>query len=68
MLKKATKNVIVRNKIRDPTAHAEKQLVDWHLSRRQMLPHNREITIICSLDPRIMCTGAILRKSCLLLA
>lgn len=62
VLKKATNKVIVRNSITDPTAHVEKQLEGGDLSRRQMLPHNCEMNIICSLDPCIMCTGAILRK------
>jgi cytosine deaminase len=59
VLKKALNRVISENAI-DPTAHVEKQLVDWYFSRRKALPPAAGMTIISSLDPCIMCTGAIL--------
>jgi tRNA(Arg) A34 adenosine deaminase TadA len=48
--------------LHDPTAHGERQLVDWyfkHRSRRS-LPPPQELTIVTTLDPCAMCAGAIL--------
>ncbi|HYO71209.1 MAG TPA: nucleoside deaminase [Archangium sp.] len=46
----------------DPTAHGERQLVDWYYENRQALnlPPPSELTVITSLDPCVMCTGALL--------
>jgi cytosine deaminase len=46
----------------DPTAHGERQLVYWYYENRDErgLPDPSEITIVTSLDPCIMCTGALL--------
>jgi cytosine deaminase len=62
VLKKATNKVVIAvgDRVRDPTAHVEKQLVDWYFSRRKALPPGSDMTIVCSLDPCIMCAGAIL--------
>jgi tRNA(Arg) A34 adenosine deaminase TadA len=46
----------------DPTAHVERQLVDWYFQFRdqQQLPEPSRTTIITTLDPCLMCAGAIL--------
>jgi tRNA(Arg) A34 adenosine deaminase TadA len=61
---KAIQNNVVRNGlIFDPTAHGERQLIDWYFSERAKgrdLPEPGELTIVTSLDPCAMCTGALL--------
>lgn len=61
---KSTPNFTVRDGlVFDPTAHGERQLVDWYFAERakgRELPPPHEITIVTSLDPCVMCTGAIL--------
>lgn len=57
-------NVVRHGLVFDPTAHGERQLVDWYfaeLAAGRALPPPRELTIVTSLDPCCMCTGAILR-------
>jgi tRNA(Arg) A34 adenosine deaminase TadA len=60
----AVHNQVVRDGlIWDPTAHGERQLVDWYYAERvkgRALPPPHEITIVTSLDPCCMCAGAIL--------
>ncbi|WP_410505607.1 nucleoside deaminase [Janthinobacterium sp.] len=60
----ALHNKVVRNGlIFDPTAHGERQLVDWYFAEREKgtpLPPPADITIVTSLDPCCMCAGAIL--------
>jgi cytosine deaminase len=56
-------NVIKQGLIFDPTAHGERQLIDWYYAERAKgrdLPAPEEITIVTSLDPCCMCSGAIL--------
>jgi tRNA(Arg) A34 adenosine deaminase TadA len=56
-------NVIRQGFIHDPTAHGERQLIDWYYAesgRGRALPPPHEITIVTSLDPCCMCAGAIL--------
>lgn len=56
-------NVIKQGLIFDPTAHGERQLIDWYYAERAKgrdLPPPAEITIVTSLDPCCMCGGAIL--------
>ena len=56
-------NVLKDGLIYDPTAHGERQLVDWYFAGRasgRVLPPPDEITIVTSLDPCCMCAGAIL--------
>lgn len=56
-------NVVKHGLIFDPTAHGERQLIDWYFAEREKgreLPPPEEITIVTSLDPCCMCTGAIL--------
>lgn len=56
-------NVIKHGLIYDPTAHAERQLIDWYFAEQakgRQLPPPQDITIVTTLDPCCMCTGAIL--------
>jgi len=56
-------NVIKQGLIFDPTAHGERQLIDWYYAERakgRELPEPQDITIVTSLDPCCMCGGAIL--------
>lgn len=56
-------NVVKQGLIFDPTAHGERQLIDWYYAERAKgrdLPPPRDITIVTTLDPCCMCSGAIL--------
>lgn len=56
-------NVVKDGLIFDPTAHGERQLIDWYYAERAKgrdLPPPQDITIVTSLDPCCMCSGAIL--------
>lgn len=46
----------------DPTAHGETQLVYWYYENKAKLnlPEPDQLTIITTLDPCVMCTGALL--------
>jgi tRNA(Arg) A34 adenosine deaminase TadA len=59
----ATNAVIQGGLVSDPTAHAERQLVDWYcaVGEKLGLPSPSSLTIVTSLEPCAMCTGAILR-------
>jgi cytosine deaminase len=45
----------------DPTAHGERQLVSWYYANRGALalPEASQLTVVTSLDPCVMCTGAL---------
>lgn len=63
VLKSLHNNVIRQGLVFDPTAHGERQLIDWYyaeLAKGRELPPPADITIVTSLDPCCMCTGAIL--------
>ncbi|MET0265156.1 MAG: nucleoside deaminase [Duganella sp.] len=63
VLKSLHNNVIKRGLVFDPTAHGERQLIDWYYAERaqgRALPPPSEITIVTTLDPCCMCSGAIL--------
>ena len=63
VLKALQNNVVREGLIFDPTAHGERQLIDWYFAERAMgreLPPPDEVTLVTSLDPCAMCTGAIL--------
>lgn len=63
VLKSLQNNVVRDGLIFDPTAHGERQLIDWYFAERakgRELPAPEDITIVTSLDPCAMCTGAIL--------
>lgn len=55
-------NVVVDNATNDPTAHGERQLIDWYFENKDTLslPEPNEIILVTSLDPCAMCTGASL--------
>lgn len=60
---KLPNRVLVNGKLNDPTAHGERQLIDWYFEQKmngKNLPKPEELTIVTSLDPCLMCTGAIL--------
>ena len=46
----------------DPTAHGERQLVDWYYQNaaRLSLPPPNQLTIVTTLDPCAMCAGSLL--------
>ena len=48
--------------LHDPTAHVERKLVDWYFENRNRLklPKAEELTIVTTLDPCVMCAGALL--------
>ena len=63
VLKSLQNNVVRDGLIFDPTAHGERQLIDWYFAERakgRELPPPEDITIVTSLDPCAMCAGAIL--------
>jgi tRNA(Arg) A34 adenosine deaminase TadA len=63
VLKSLQNNVVREGLIFDPTAHGERQLIDWYFAERakgRQLPPPEDITVVTSLDPCAMCTGAIL--------
>ena len=65
VLKEAHNKVIHNGQLWDPTAHAERQLISWYYEAShsgQCLPPPSELTIITSLDPCLMCTGAIIES------
>jgi tRNA(Arg) A34 adenosine deaminase TadA len=58
---KTIRNRVIREgSVHDPTAHVERQLVDWYFSNKDSLPPVNKMTIVTSLDPCVMCSGAIL--------
>jgi tRNA(Arg) A34 adenosine deaminase TadA len=63
VLRTAHNNVVRDDLVLDPTAHGERQLIDWYfaeLAKGRALPPPQEITLVTSLDPCAMCAGAIL--------
>ncbi len=48
--------------LHDPTAHGERQIVDWYFKNRKRLklPDPGHLTVITTLDPCAMCAGALL--------
>ena len=63
VLKSLHNKVVKDGLIFDPTAHGERQLIDWYFAERRRgasLPEPHELTIVTSLDPCAMCAGAIL--------
>jgi cytosine deaminase len=63
VLKSLQNNVVRDGLIFDPTAHGERQLIDWYFAERakgRVLPEPRDVTLVTSLDPCAMCSGAIL--------
>lgn len=62
VIKEMHNNVVKDGLVYDPTAHGERQLVDWYFDNRDRLglPSPSNLIIVTSLDPCAMCTGAIL--------
>ncbi|MGL4560934.1 MAG: nucleoside deaminase [Brevinema sp.] len=63
LIKKMHNNVVNKNFIQDPTAHGERQLIDWYFMEKHKsvpLPEPKDIILITSLDPCCMCTASIL--------
>jgi cytosine deaminase len=63
VLKSLPNNVVRDGLVFDPTAHGERQLIDWYFAERakgRKLPEPSDITLVTSLDPCAMCAGAIL--------
>jgi cytosine deaminase len=63
VLKTLQNNVVREGLIFDPTAHGERQLIDWYFAERakgRKLPQPHDVTLVTSLDPCAMCAGAIL--------
>jgi tRNA(Arg) A34 adenosine deaminase TadA len=46
----------------DPTAHGERQLVDWYYEHKaaRNLPPPSQLTVVTTLDPCAMCAGSLL--------
>lgn len=59
IIKVIRNRVIENHSVRDPTAHVERQLVDWYYSKKNLPPASR-MTIVTSLEPCLMCAGSIL--------
>jgi tRNA(Arg) A34 adenosine deaminase TadA len=63
VLKSLPNSVMRDGLVFDPTAHGERQLIDWYFAERAKgrdLPDPRDVTLVTSLDPCAMCAGAIL--------
>jgi len=63
LIKKMHNNVMCNNFVADPTAHGERQLIDWYFKQKQhdiCLPEPKDIILITSLDPCCMCAASIL--------
>lgn len=56
----AHNNVICGDRVNDPTAHGERQIIDWYLENKESLslPAADQLVLVTSLDPCAMCTGA----------
>lgn len=59
LLAESSNHVLSQGAVSDPTAHGERQLVDWYLDQPSMPPAS-ECTVVSTLDPCMMCTGALL--------
>ena len=61
ILYEKTNRVVRNSRIYDPTAHSERQIVDWYLANKEKenLPEPAECILITTLDPCLMCTGAL---------
>lgn len=58
-------NVLENGKVKDPTAHGERQIVDWYYEqshRGEVFPEPEEMTIVSSLDPCTMCGSSIIES------
>lgn len=55
--------VIDGNRTNDPTAHGERQIVDWYFANKEKnnLPEPENCILITTFDPCVMCTGALVQ-------
>jgi tRNA(Arg) A34 adenosine deaminase TadA len=62
VLAHAINAVVDHGELQDPTAHAERQLIDWFFQAQAegLAITPRDLVIVSSLDPCAMCAGAIL--------
>lgn len=59
----SSNRVYHEGKLVDPTAHGERQLVDWYFEQKRTdptLPPPEQCTVVTTLDPCMMCTGSLL--------
>lgn len=58
---KSQSRVINGHRINDPTAHVERQIIDWYFVNKEKLklPEPENCIMITTLDPCVMCTGAL---------
>lgn len=59
----SSNRVYSEGKMVDPTAHGERQLVDWYFEQKRTdptLPPPEQCTVVTTLDPCMMCTGSLL--------
>src|SRR6185503_11115010 len=61
VLAKARNAVIAPGMVWDPTAHVERQLIDWFFANGSHREPPGALTIVSSLEPCMMCAGSILR-------
>jgi len=61
VLAKARNAVIAPGMVWDPTAHVERQLIDWFFANGSHRAASGALTIVSSLEPCMMCAGSILR-------
>jgi len=59
VLARCRNRVVHQGVVADPTAHVERQLVDWYFATPD-LPPPQACLLVSSLDPCLMCAGAIL--------
>jgi tRNA(Arg) A34 adenosine deaminase TadA len=58
-------DVLSGGELQDPTAHGERQLIDWYFeqkTRGEKFPEAQDMTIVSSLDPCTMCGSSILKS------
>lgn len=59
LLAESSNHVLSHGQVCDPTAHGERQLVDWYFAQTG-LPPASACTVVSTLDPCMMCCGALL--------
>ncbi|MBS2035967.1 nucleoside deaminase [bacterium] len=59
LLAESSNHVLCDGAVCDPTAHGERQLVDWYFDQKGM-PAADQCTLVSTLDPCIMCAGSLL--------
>jgi cytosine deaminase len=62
VIARARNAVVAGGRLRDPTAHVERQLIDWFFAAGPRDVSPSALTIVSSLEPCMMCAGSILRS------